>query len=48
MNSKTPGLAYLYPDTKYDDRVAANYFPQSDPTAQLLGLSHAGLQGRLL
>lgn len=36
MNSKTPGLAYLYPDTKYDDRVAANYFPQSDPAAQLL------------
>lgn len=36
MNSKTPGLAYLYPDTKYDDRVAANYFPQSDPSAQLL------------
>ena len=29
-------MAYLYPDTKYDDRVAANYFPQSDPSAQLL------------
>ncbi len=36
LNSKTPGLAYLYPDTKYEDRVAANYLPQSDPTGQLL------------
>lgn len=36
MNSKTPGLAYLYPDKKYDDRIAANYLPQNDPAAQLL------------
>lgn len=36
MNSKTPGLNYLYPDRKYADRVAANYMPQDDPTAQLL------------
>ena len=35
MNSKTPGLNYLYPDKKYDDRVAANYMPQ-DGTAQVL------------
>ncbi len=28
MNSKTPGLSYLYPDKKYDDNVAANYMPQ--------------------
>lgn len=36
LNSKTPGLAYLYPDSKYDDRVVANYMPQSDRAAQLL------------
>ena len=36
LNSKTPGLDYLYPDKKYDDRVAANYMPQNDPAAQLL------------
>ena len=36
MNSKTPGLNYLYPDKKYEDRVAASYMPQSDPVAQLL------------
>ena len=36
LNSKTPGLNYLYPDRKYDDRVAANYMPQDDPDAQLL------------
>ena len=35
MNSKTPGLSYLYPDKKYDDRVAANYMPQ-DGTRQVL------------
>ena len=35
LNSKTPGLNYLYPDKKYDDRVAANYMPQDDPAAQL-------------
>ena len=36
LNSKTPGLNYLYPDKKYEDRVAANYMPQDDATAQLL------------
>jgi len=36
LNSKTPGLDYLYPDRKYDDRVAANYMPQNDAAAQLL------------
>ena len=36
MNSKTPGLNYLYPDRKYADRVAANYMPQDDAAAQLL------------
>lgn len=35
MNSKTPGLNYLYPDKKYMDRVAANYMPQ-DGSAQVL------------
>ena len=35
MNSKTPGLQYLYPDKKYDDRVAANYMPQ-DGSQQVL------------
>jgi outer membrane receptor for ferrienterochelin and colicin len=35
MNSKTPGLNYLYPDRKYADRVAANYMPQ-DGSQQLL------------
>ena len=36
MNSKTPGLQYLYPDKKYDDRVAANYMPQDNPANQVL------------
>lgn len=36
LNSKTPGLNYLYPDKKYSDRVAANYMPQDDAAAQLL------------
>ncbi|MDR0891268.1 MAG: TonB-dependent receptor [Mediterranea sp.] len=36
LNSKTPGLDYLYPDKKYTDRVAANYMPQDDKAAQLL------------
>ena len=35
LNSKTPGLNYLYPDKKYNDRVSANYMPQ-DGSAQLL------------
>lgn len=36
LNSKTPGLNYLYPDKKYNDRVAANYMPQDDAAGQLL------------
>ena len=36
MNSKTPGLQYLYPDKKYDDRVAANYMPQEATARQVL------------
>ena len=36
MNSKTPGLNYLYPDKKYADQFAAQYIPQDDPAAQLL------------
>ena len=36
LNSKTPSLAYLYPDKKYNDRVAANYMPQDDEAARLL------------
>ena len=37
LNSKTPGLAYLYPDKHYTDRVALNYMPQDDASAQILG-----------
>ncbi len=36
MNSKTPGLNYLYPDKKYDDNVAANYMPQDGTSQQVL------------
>ncbi|WP_448907440.1 TonB-dependent receptor [Hoylesella shahii] len=36
LSSKAPGLDYLYPDKKYDDRVAVNYMPPNDPTSQLL------------
>ncbi len=36
LNSKTPGLDYLYPDKKYADRVAANYMPQDNTAGQLL------------
>ena len=36
LNSKTPGLDYLYPDAKYTDRIAATYIPQNDLTAQLV------------
>lgn len=36
LNSKTPGLNYLYPDKNYDDRVAANYMPQDNIAGQLL------------
>ena len=37
LNSKTPGLSYLYPDKHYTDRVAINYMPQTDASAQMLG-----------
>lgn len=36
LNSKTPGLDYLYPDKNYTDRIAANYMPQDDKAAQIL------------
>lgn len=36
LNSKSPGLDYLYPDKKYMDRVAANYMPQDNNAGQLL------------
>lgn len=36
LSSKTPGLNYLYPDKKYDDRVSVNYMPQDDKAGQLL------------
>ena len=37
LNAKTPGLSYLYPDKHYTDRVAVNYMPQNDASAQFLG-----------
>lgn len=37
LNSKTPGLSYLYPDKHYTDRVALNYMPQNNVSAQMLG-----------
>lgn len=36
LNSKTPGLSYLFPDKKYADRVAANYMPQDNKSEQVL------------
>ena len=36
MNSKTPGLNYLYPDRKYADIEAANYMPLNDAAAQIV------------
>lgn len=36
LNSKTPSLDYIYPDKKYDDRVAANYISATDPTTSIL------------
>lgn len=30
MNNKTPGLAHLYPETNYMDRVAASYLPDDE------------------
>ena len=35
QNNKTPGLAHLYPETKYMDRLAASYLP-SDVSKQLV------------
>ena len=41
LNSKTPGLNYLYPDKHYSDHASANYMPQNDPVAQLYyGYTH--------
>lgn len=36
LNSKTPGLDYIYPAKGYIDRVAANYMPANDKEAQFL------------
>lgn len=36
LNSKSPGLDYLYPDKKYDDREVANYLPQTNTAGQLV------------
>ena len=41
LNSKTPGLDYLYPDKHYADYAVATYMPQDAPTAQLFyGYTH--------
>ena len=41
INSKTPGLNYLYPDKHYNDFITANYMPQNDVAAQVLyGYTH--------
>lgn len=36
INSKAPGTIHLYPDKKYDDRVAASYLPVGLPEQQLV------------
>ena len=36
MNSKAPGLNYLYPDKKYVDRVAVQDISQTDPVTSLV------------
>lgn len=36
MNSKTPGLNYLYPDKKYDDRATAVYISPSAPETNIV------------
>ena len=46
LSAKAPGLDYLYPDKKYDDRVAVNYMPQADPAAQLLAYHTENYQDR--
>ena len=41
INSKTPGLNYLYPDKHYSDYASATYMPQDDPAGQLYyGYTH--------
>ena len=41
INSKTPGLNYLYPDKHYSDYASANYMPQDNPAGQLYyGYTH--------
>ena len=41
INSKTPGLNYLYPDKHYNDFITASYMPQNDLAAQVLyGYTH--------
>ena len=36
MNAKTPGLNYLYPDKKYDDRATAIYINQNAPEKNIV------------
>ena len=36
MNAKTPGLNYLYPDKKYDDRATAVYISQTAPETNIV------------
>ncbi len=36
LNSKTPTLSLLYPDKKYNDRIAVNYMPQDNDAGKLL------------
>ena len=41
INSKTPGMNYLYPDKHYADYASANYMPQDNPAGQLYyGYTH--------
>ena len=41
INSKTPGLNYLYPDKHYADYASANYMPQDNSAGQLYyGYTH--------
>ncbi len=47
LNSKTPGLSYLYPDKKYNDHVALAYYAggDTDPhNAQSLVVGHTYVQ----
>lgn len=36
VSYKTPGMIHLYPDKKYDDRVAVNYIPVNAPEEALV------------